>query len=411
MPTPDPTGMSVDHAAAVSDGADRIAQLERVVQDSAADTNKKFNDLLAALAAMMPQRQQSTQDTPSSTTPFATTTSAPRLAQARAAQPDFFDGNRARGRAWLRSATLYRATVEMKDDDAAVKWALTYFRDGRASDFAQTAVEYEELHGVPRFPTWTSFVEAFEREFVNLHEEEEAVLELQKSDYFQGNSHIDEYIDRFRTIGRKAGLIDFDDKPIGGSGVLVVLKFRAGLSRRIETRIANSELTPGPGNLARWIAKARDFSLKDEQDKAFQATLRSLPAPARAAVSTPVATSRAAPRPAVSSFPARAVAPAFPAAPAFSAAPAPPAERPLHPGVPMEVDAAHRAATRAAKRTPGSQTTCFNCKQVGHFSRDCPHRGVDIRAAWTLDDEQEYEQDRALRADIPEYDEEEESEN
>lgn len=158
--------MSIDHALAIAEEIDLIAQLERLLQASATDTTQKFNDIMNHLAPLLSQQQQqpgqgapnTSPNTPPLTTRPATTTAfVQRLAQARAAQPDFFNGSHNQGHAWLCSTTLYCAMVEMKDDVATIKWALTYFRDGRVSDFAQTTVGYEERHGIPCFPTWASF--------------------------------------------------------------------------------------------------------------------------------------------------------------------------------------------------------------------------------------------------------------
>jgi hypothetical protein len=79
------------------------------------------------------------------------------------ANPDNFDGDRSKGRAFLTSCELYLSLTgaDYPDEQACIHWALSFFKSGRAATFAKHIVRQEMRTGVMAFADWMDFTSEF----------------------------------------------------------------------------------------------------------------------------------------------------------------------------------------------------------------------------------------------------------
>ena len=119
---------------------------------------------------------------------------APR--RAKPATPSDFDGDRAKGQAFLNSCELYLvlAPEQFVDDAAKVYWAISYMKSGRAALFSDSFMRRRIRDGFPPYSTWAEFRSAFVRDFCPKNEEMTARLKL------EGTRDVKEYIDEFQML-------------------------------------------------------------------------------------------------------------------------------------------------------------------------------------------------------------------
>ena len=144
---------------------------------------------------------------------------APPKRMVEPAKPLEFDGNRANGRSFLQSCTLYLGVCasNFPEEQSQILWAMSYMKTGRAATFTTFAFAYEAKNGTPLYATWKAFTEAFHQQFYPLYEATDAMNQLESRQYHQGKCLVDEYIDRFEELVEKAGYTD---------GRSIVMKFR-----------------------------------------------------------------------------------------------------------------------------------------------------------------------------------------
>ena len=156
------------------------------------------------------------------------------------------------------------------------------------------------------------------------------------------------YVDEFSDLIDLSGYSD----PLA-----IVIKFRRGLNASTQDRIAESGTDrPADNDPDGWYKAARRFDLNRLANEAFHAssTKRSVPAPHAPDGRTAYAFPR-------TSAPTQYVKPAHTSTP-------PPfcPTAPLHPGIPMDIDAQCAKAC-----TPH---TCHRCGSPNHLICDCPRR-------------------------------------
>jgi hypothetical protein len=144
-----------------------------------------------------------------------------------------FDGNRAKGRDFLKSCSLYMSLCsgDFAEDQAKILWVLFYMKSGHASNFASNLIEYAETNGRDYYADWTVFRVAFIENFLPANESTAAILCLESNCFYQGKHTIDEYLDEFKALMRCSG---YKEK-LG-----IVIKFRHGLDCEIHDKIAES---------------------------------------------------------------------------------------------------------------------------------------------------------------------------
>src|SRR5580693_697727 len=73
--------------------------------------------------------------------------------------PPCFDGDRAKGRAFMNSCVLYQSlcAAEFQDDQAKIHWVLSYMKSDRAATFADRTIRYETKYDSPRYGSWDAF--------------------------------------------------------------------------------------------------------------------------------------------------------------------------------------------------------------------------------------------------------------
>ena len=343
-----------------------FAQLRKDVADQA-KTLQAIQEAVALLVQNVPTPPQPTTAAPFvdtapafSATP-TTSASGPAL---KPAMPNDFNGARTKGRAFLNSCELYMrlAPRQFTDDQMRIDWTLTFMKTDRASLFADRLLRYQERNGI-KFANWAAFRAEFIENFCPRDEGQVALTRLETEAFYQGRRSVDEYNDEFTDLIEQAGYTD---------GLVIVMKYRRGLSPEIQNQVATMTVGRPRGNMPKeWYDAA---ALCDENRRANEAFVGTKATPRAAPVRAPPPVFRTAQV-------------AFPTAPPRTHAAAPPA---LPPGVPMDID-----ATRRRLEVPN---TCYRCGLPGHVRRDCP-RQHDVRYM-TDDEQQEFIQRLLAAADV-----------
>lgn len=272
--------------------------------------------------------------------------------------PNTFDGSREKGEAFLQSTIIY---AELRPNDFAtvanaITWILSFMNEGRALPWRNVAIAEYSSKKAYRWDTLEKFHKDFGLEFYPIGEAEDALATLEGRTYIQkAGKTVDAYVDRFRSLIKKAKLNDQSS---------VVIKFRCGLHESIVNTLADSPQPPAANNLDEWVTRARNLERSRTLQRNILGPRQTLP-PARPSLAPPF----------------RGLGPLFTprsvSTPAF--APSGP--------TPMDLEALRRAHE--------ASVTCHRCKEVGHYANKCP-RSFDIRFM-TMD---EIEEHRALAQDM-----------
>jgi hypothetical protein len=124
---------------------------------------------------------------PQAAIPLAPTT--PGICRLKPASPSEFDGNRAKGRAFLNSCDLYMGLAhdQFHDDSSKIYWALSFMKGDRAARFTDRVMRTAQSQGQLPYHSWEDFRDEFVREFCPKNESQAAHTELETTRYFQGS--------------------------------------------------------------------------------------------------------------------------------------------------------------------------------------------------------------------------------
>jgi hypothetical protein len=348
----------------------RFALLEREFTKHREDTHNMFAAIQTSLAAVN-AAQTAAQSAKLPDPPKITPVVVPVKNRPRPSPPSDYDGDRAKGRDFLKSCTLYirLCHADFVDDQAKILWVLSYMKTDRASDFANEALEYSDTTGRDLYKDWAAFYVALVENFLPPCEASIAVLRLESDRYYQGKRTVQEYLDEFKTLVRRSGY----EEEIG-----IVLKFRRGLNREIHDKIAEMGTgRPKDNRPDLWYEAAKVLDQNRLANDVFHGTAsRRQAGPAHATPPAPRAPFArfSSPLPPVAALPARTpLRSPFPNAPF-----APP--------------------VRDANREKPTQLTCYRCNEPGHTSRECPRR-IDVRFL-TLNEREDLFQDLLAARDV-----------
>ena len=269
-----------------------------------------------------------------------------RLEGPKPSKPDNFDGNRAKGKAWLRTIRQYLELrpYEFTSDSVTIGWVLSFFKEGRADSFAQEAYDFREKNEDKwKWNSLTEFFVEFRKEFYEQESETVAFLKLEGTEYFQGKRTVSDYCDLFRNLVREAGLTDRR---------VIVSKFRRGLRKDVDDVVSRDiGLVLDDPDL--WYTKAKDHELVAKFNKAYHESQNSSRGTYQYRTSTTSTTSTT---------------------PITSPAPSKPASEPTTP----------RSTTSTSKFS--SRLNCWNCGKEGHTAWQCSEPKPEGRSSIKLSD-------------------------
>jgi hypothetical protein len=106
--------------------------------------NETLNKFLAVMANQEVARNVAPPP-PASPPPVITPLKALHPSRVNPGTPSNFDGDRAQGRAFLTSCELYisLSQSDFVEDQVRIHWALSYFKGGRAVNFAERIIRQE----------------------------------------------------------------------------------------------------------------------------------------------------------------------------------------------------------------------------------------------------------------------------
>jgi hypothetical protein len=319
---------------------DRISVMEKALaamEAKQAETDSRFEQILAALNQPRPHSPQQTVEQPIPSSPPPS-----KNRSVRPAAPPDFDGDRSKGMAFLNSCQTYLRLCpkEFADEQTKVVWAMSYMKSGRAQKWTARVFRWEsqpEHADQTRFLDWEDFCKEFKTEFTPAHSDALAINRLESTEYYQKGRPLDDYIDEFEDLVADSGYTD---------PKTIVVKFRRGLSAQIQNAVATmASGRPSDKSPSSWYSMARTFDQNRAANEAFTSASRHSERSVR-----PVGAST------------------FKVTPAPKIVHAHTIPTPGNP-VPMDLD-----ASRKKSATP----LCFRCGLPGHFGKDCPAR-FDVR--------------------------------
>jgi hypothetical protein len=132
--------------------------------------------------------------------------------------PPSFDGDHAKGCAFMNSCVLYQSlcAAEFQDDQAKIHWVLSYMKSDHTATFADHTICYETKYDSPRYGSWDTFQRVFIKTFCPENESTHALMHLKSDCYFQGKRTVDAYVDEPKDLINLSGYLD---------DLAIVLKF------------------------------------------------------------------------------------------------------------------------------------------------------------------------------------------
>ena len=262
--------------------------------------------------------------------------------------PEAFDGDRAKAQAFYRSFVRYwKLNIDktvVTEPYRRVALFLSYLKGPKVEDWADAQQKkMDDNVAIGRIRAserhWTDFKDAYDANFKDLGEKINAQHQLENLK-MQGQD-IDSYIAKFETL---MGLAGYKKGEVG-----TLTLFKKGLPFGLNIRIV-SNTTPVPANLEEWIKAARDQQLKWLQIQ--EITGKKPLNPKHAAIASALKAKGHGNQ----------------------------GHQRRHPDA-MDVDLGQTGAgtTRAyPKLSPEERKKlrdnggCFRCRQIGHFSTNCP---------------------------------------
>jgi hypothetical protein len=126
---------------------ERFQQMEKRLNEQAEATramNETLNKFLAVMANQEVARNIAPPP-PASPPPVTTPLKVSHPSRVNPGAPNNFDGDRAQGHAFLTSCELYISLSQSDfiEDQVRIHWALSYFKGGRAVNFAECIIRQE----------------------------------------------------------------------------------------------------------------------------------------------------------------------------------------------------------------------------------------------------------------------------
>jgi hypothetical protein len=219
----------------------RLNELEIGFQRQQEEATRRHEELRALLMTLggagtpqpNPEVQPELRREPQRDSPTPTSGQASGV---KASLPADYDGARKTGRAFLNSCELYMqlAGAKFANDQQKIHWALTFCKTGRAANFADRILRAEKK-GQVCYATWSDFVTDFAKRFCEANEQVRALTKLEGESWYQKTSSVDDYIDTFEELVDLAGLV---------TDAGLVMKFRRGLAKEIQDKVAEMESPP-----------------------------------------------------------------------------------------------------------------------------------------------------------------------
>jgi hypothetical protein len=165
------------------------------------------------------------------------------------------------------------------NDQDKVYWVLSYMKSSCAALCVDRTLRYESATGTPRFPSWSDFRMLFITSFYPQNKPAIARFRLESNLYFQGNRTVNEYCDEFEDLLERSGYME---------DLTAVMKFRRGLDRDIQDKIAESGVgCPSNSDPMSWYDAAKRLDQNRIANEVFNSSVHPTATPDLSSPATP----------------------------------------------------------------------------------------------------------------------------